>query len=289
MKLEDRLEFTTDRDPYRNYCLWKYAPVAPTTDKFRAVNLLYQSFDFAEVNERAYRIVEGIREGIGPFRTVYGIKLVDGALRWELYFYDYERRDRTVGMSDVIRALEPFATCPVPVSEELNYFMFSIDLDDALIEGRRPLDVIHMYVGNPGSTVSSGICYALSESETRLENLYYFFDAATMLEAASDKVGESAFVDETRLPIERLLWPELCDCHTICVANKQHNDTVYFSGVDVDQLLFFFERLEYPSPIVDFVRSHRGDLDHLLYDVGFDYRTHGTDVEVIKSGYYGVF
>jgi hypothetical protein len=289
MEIVDRFEYATASDPYRNYCLWQYSPVAPAEDKFRAVNLLYHSFDVAGIDGRAFDFVEGIRSEIGMFRTVWGAKLIDRRLAWEFYFYDYARRDREVSISRVAAAIEPFSRCTVPVNESLNYFMFSIDVDEALVTGGRPLDTVHMYVGNPGSTVSSGICYALGEEETRLENLYYFFDAKTMLQAAADKIGDSAWVDETRMPMERLLWPELCDCHTICVANKQHNDTVYFAGVDVDQLLLFFDRIGYPAAIVDFVRANRDNLDHLLYDVGFDYRTRGREVEVIKSGYYGVF
>lgn len=289
MQVADRFEYATANDPYRNYCLWQYSPVAPAEDKFRAVNLLYHAFDTAGIDERAFDFVEAIRDGIGMFRTVWGTKLIDGRLAWEFYFYDYARRDREVSMSRVAEAIAPFAPCPVPVNENLNYFMFSIDIDSDLVTGKRALDVVHMYVGNPGSTVSSGICYALTEEDTRLENLYYFFDADTMLQAAADKIGDSAYLDETRMPMERLLWPELCDCHTICVANKQHNDTVYFAGVNVDQLLFFFERIGYPPEITEFVRANRDNLDHLLYDVGFDYRTHGGEVEIIKSGYYGIF
>ena len=289
--IEQRFEYSTERDPYRNYCLWQYVPVAPTADKFRAVNQLFQSFDVAGIDARAFDFVEALRDGIGMFRTVWGTKLIDGRLAWEFYFYDYERRDREVSMSRVVESIAAFAECPVPINERLNYFMFSIDVDAELVTGRRPLDVIHMYVGNPGSsaTMSSGICYAMTADGARLENLYYFFDAKTALPAAADKVGDSAFVDETILPIERLLWPELVHCHTICVANKQGNDTVYFSGVNVDQLLIFFERIGYPAEVVDFTRRHRDMLDHLLYDVGFDYRTHGRDVEIVKSGFYGVF
>ena len=59
--------------------------------------------------------------------------------------------------------------------------------------------------------------------------------------------------------------------------------------MNVDQLLIFFDRIGYPGELVEFTRANRGQLDHLLYDVGFDYRTHGTEVEIIKSGFYGVF
>lgn len=289
MQVADRFEYATANDPYRNYCLWQYSPAAPAEDKFRAVNLLYHAFDTGGIDERAFDFVEAIRDGIGMFRTVWGTKLIDGRLAWEFYFYDYARRDREVSMSKVAEAIGSFAPCPVAINENINYFMFSIDVDSELVSGGRPLDVINMYVGNPGSTVSSGICYTLTAETAKLENLYYFFDAKTMLQEAADKIGDSAYVDETRMPMDRLLWPELSDCHTICVANKQHNDTVYFAGVNVDQLLFFFERIGYPREIVDFVRDNRDNLDHLLYDVGFDYRTHGDEVEILKSGYYGIF
>ena len=61
-------------DPALNYCLWEYSPVAAAEDKFRSINLLFQSFDYAGVDARAFEIVEAIRDGIGAFRTVFGIK-----------------------------------------------------------------------------------------------------------------------------------------------------------------------------------------------------------------------
>jgi hypothetical protein len=64
---------------------------------------------------------------------------------------------------------------------------------------------------------------------------------------------------------------------------------VYFSGVDVQQLLFFLKRLAYPEGLVSFVRQNLANFDHLLFDVGFDYRMEGGRLSILKSGYYGVF
>ena len=289
MSLAERFEYSTDRDPARNYCLWDYVPVRPAADKFRSVNLLYQSFDHAGIDARAYDIVEAIREGIGAFRTVFGVKQIGARLAWEFYFYDYERRSREVSISRVLAALRPLVRCDVPVNEALAYFMFSLDLDAELAAGGRDLDVVHMYVGNPGSTVSSGIAYALRRGSTTLENFYFFFDAALQLGEAGDKIRSSAYFDETRLSLDEVLVPELSSCQTICVANKQTHDCVYFSGIAVEQLLFFLERRGYPPPIVAFVRDNRANLDHLLFDVGFDYRMESGRLAVLKSGYYGVF
>jgi hypothetical protein len=284
-----RFEYSTADDPALNYCLWEYSPVAAGEDKFRSINLLLQSFDHAGVDARAFEIVEAIRDGIGNFRTVFGIKYAGDRIYWEFYFYDYARRERDVSISRVLAAIRPFVLCDAPINENLPYFMFSLDLDGDLASGRRQLDVVHMYVGNPGSTVSSGIAYAVRAERTTLENFYFFFDGRSQRQEAADKIRSSAYFDATRLSVDAVLAPELLDCRTICVANKQTHDCVYFSGVDVDQLLHFLARLAYPQPIFEFVSGNRRNLDHLLFDVGFDYRMEDGALVVLKSGYYGVF
>lgn len=286
----DRFEYATEQDPSLNYCLWQYTRSTPAVDKFRPVNLLFQSFEREGMDERAYRLVEAIREAIGAFRTVFGVKLLPGErLGWEFYFYDYLRRSRQVSISRVLAAIEPFARCAIRANEALPYFMFSLDIDADLASGARALDMVHMYVGNPGSTVSSGIAYALRPGGATLENFYFFFDARRQRAEAADKICCSAHFDATRLAVEEVLVPELSRCETICVANKATHDCVYFSGVDIDQLILFLERLAYPRDIVAFVRENRANLDHLLFDVGFDYRSTDQGLLVLKSGYYGVF
>ncbi|OGT79835.1 MAG: hypothetical protein A3H91_09220 [Gammaproteobacteria bacterium RIFCSPLOWO2_02_FULL_61_13] len=284
-----RYEYATRGDPSRNYCLWDYAPATPAEDKFRSVNLLYQSFEYAGIDPRAYDMVEALREAIGSFRTVFGVKQLPGRLAWEYYFYDYARQARAVSITKVLAALRPHARCAVRANENLPYFMFSLDLDAELARGGRDMDVVHMYVGNPGSAVSSGIAYAVREGATVLENFYFFFDAESQQEAAAEKIRSSVYFDADRISMDEVLVPELKGCQTICVANKQTHDCVYFSGIGVGQLLHFLDRLGYPPPIVSFVRENRGLLDHLLFDVGFDYRVESGRLAILKSGYYGVF
>jgi len=289
MKVAERFEYATSDDPALNYCLWQYAPVRAAEDKFRSINLLLQSFELAGVDERAYAIVDAIREAIGPFRTVFGVKLLQDRLAWEFYFYDYARRERRVSISRVLEAIRPLMPCEVHANENLPYFMFSLDLDADLAAGRRQLDVVHMYVGNPGSAVSSGIAYAVRPGGVTLENFYFFFDGERQLDEAAGKICSSAHFDDTCMPVDVVLVPQLRRCRTVCVANKQTHDCVYFSGVDVAQLLHFLERLAYPQPVVKFVREHAARLDHLLFDVGFDYRMERGELKILKSGYYGVF
>jgi hypothetical protein len=79
-------EYTTEQDPSLNYCLWPYPPQAPVEDKFRSINLLYQTFDYTGIDARAAAIVEAIRDAIGPFRTVFGVKLLGEKVAWVVLF-----------------------------------------------------------------------------------------------------------------------------------------------------------------------------------------------------------
>ena len=282
-----RFEYATGRDPALNYCLWSYAPAAAQADKHRSINLLWHAFALAGATPRAYRFVEAIREAIGDFRTVFGVKQIGDRIAFEFYFYDYARRAREVSLGRVLHAVREVAPCALAVNESLPYFMFSLDLDAGAMAG--PLEGAHIYVGNPGSAVSSGIAYGVSAGGLKLENFYFFFDARAQRDEAAEKIRNSAFFDAGALAVETVLVPELANCRTICVANKQTHDCVYFSGVDVDQLLHFLRRLRYQETIVDFVAHNRARLDHLLYDVGFDYRVEDGRLVVLKSGYYGVF
>lgn len=166
---------------------------------------------------------------------------------------------------------------------------FSPDIDAALASGTRAIDVVHLYIGNPGSLLSSGIAYVLRDNGIRLENFCFFFDAVRQRAEAADKVLCSAHLDPDRVHIDDILWPELRDCTTLCVANKPGHDCNYFSAVADDQPQHFLQRLDYPAPVQEFVRRHRGDLDHLRFDVGFDHRRHGDRPALLKSGYCGVF
>jgi len=286
--MADRLEATRPGDRYADYCLWDYLPPQPTAGKLRSASLLWNSFEVAGLGPNGYRIADTIRRGVGPFRTVWGVKQVEGALSWEFYFYDYARLQRQVSIPRVVDMLRPLVDCSLSYPETRPYFMFSIDLDADLAEGRRSLDLINIYVGNPGSSVSSGIGYALTPEGLRLDNFYFFFDARQQFDEIVGKIACSAHLDLPRPDLDDLLWPPLLDCQTIVVANKKFNDSLYFSRVGIDGLIYFLDRMAYPARVQEFVQRHRNRLDHMLYDVGIDYVTRNGRIEIIKSGYYGL-
>lgn len=285
----DPFEYTSAQDAFFDFCLWEYRPAVPHESKFRSANLLFHSFDVMGTGERAFDLVRTIREGVGISSTVWGVKQLGSDIRWEFYFYDYRKRDRQKSITKVLDIISPLIPYQIKPNESLDYFMFSIDIWKDLISGAANLEEIHVYFGNAGSTVSSGICYSLRKQETRLENFYFFFDAKTQMNLIVDKIICSAYVDIGKIGLETILWPEMRECGVIVVANKQGNDAVYFSRINVDQLIFFLRRMNYPKELISFVASNRDNLDHLQFDVGYDYKMEDSDLVILKSGYYGFF
>jgi len=283
-----RLEFAAPGDRYADYCLWDYEPLGPTAGRLRQSSLLWHSLAAAGADPRLFAICDALRAGLGPGRSVWGAKMRDGVTTWEFYFYDYARLERSVSIERVLAILAPFAPCGLHDPGARPYFMFSLDLDDALARGTRGLDRLNVYLGNPGSSVSSGLCYGLTAGGLVLDNLYSFFETATEREAIAAKVACSAHLDLPGLDRDAILWPELMRCGVVVVANKRLCDGVYFSRIDVDGLLYFLNRLAYPAAIRDVVRAERRRLSHLLFDLGIDYAVIDGRLTVTKSAYYGL-
>jgi hypothetical protein len=267
------LPLTTDEDRYFDYCLQPYDPLRNPRGKLRS--------ESPSTLDEALRAVQ---RTAGRDMTVVGVKHHQGRLWWELYFYDRLKEDPAVRAASIIDAVAPwFRIVPRP-RETVPYFMFSFDLHPDTAEGRS-VDIVNLYL--PYYQVQGGRSYRLSADRLEMDNVYRFLHPKTEIRQIMHDIRQSVFVDFTRLPLSRVLWPELIDCNRICVAKKRFADAVYYSGIDVGQLLCFLRAMDYPSTIQEFVAAQRAQLDHLRFDVGIDYtmRPDGSLV-MTKSSYY---
>ena len=49
----------------------------------------------------------------------------------------------------------------------------------------------------------------------------------------------------------------------------------------------FLKRFNYPQNQIDFIEFNKDKLNHLLYDISFNYRVENNKLKILKSGYYG--
>jgi hypothetical protein len=282
-------ERTVAGHPALDFCLWPYdPPAAPHAASLGGVNLLYAASAARDCLESYQIVTTGLRQALGPFRTVWGVKWNGAALSTEFYFYDYNRLERAAPFVRIAEAFAPLAEVNAPVNDGVPYFMVSLELPMAPRAFPARVGDADIYVGNPGSQVSSGICYQVSAAGTELKNFYFFFDARTEWDSIAAKAACSAHIPLADFPLDTVLPPELRDCRVIVIANKRRHDAAYFSGIGIRQLIWFLKRFQYPRDLIAYAEREEKNFAHLSFDVGFDYRLEEGRLVTSKSSFYNV-
>lgn len=275
---------STPGDRFFDYCLQVYDPRCDPAGKLRGETLLWHSLELAGVPAGDYEVFDAIRAAAGRDMTVFGVKWFGGRLSWEMYFYDPQREDEQITAASLRDALAGTLDLEPHVPDSTRYFMYSFDLDLEALSSRviPELNVYLQFHHGQG-----GHSYAVRRDSRELRNTYRFHQPKQEIDAILHQIRRSVWFDASRISLAEILLPELFECLKICVAKKRFGDAIYYSGITVDQLLWFLRRFEYPTAIPEFVERHHADLEHLLFDVGIDYAA-GPDGALVypKTGYY---
>lgn len=278
-------------DPSLDFCLWPYESQQPRpSHALRGVSILRRAAEITNCGDSYSALIASVQRAIGAFQTVWGVKWNGADLSSELYFYDYARLERKVPFSALRQAMKSQVAVADCVDDAIPYFMLSVEAPmrpDAFPYRANSVD---LYIGNPGSSVSSGICYELRPGAKELKNFYFFFNRASEWEDIKAKLACSAQIPPVQMSFDDLLLPWLTDCRVIVVANKRNADALYLSGIDVDQLVLFLRHFRYPPALIGYVDAERSNFRHLQFDVGFDFRLDAEGrLRIQKSGFYNVF
>jgi len=279
------LRRTSPTDRYFDYCLQPYRPRRPPEGKLRADNLLLETLAQAELLDAAAPILEALQAGLGRDMVVWGAKHDGARYFWELYVYDPQNEAPEASVAGLTELLAPHLRVVPTVPESVPSMMVSFDLDaDVLASGE--IRELNLYL--TGTDEHMGRSYVVGESGAELENTYRFLRPKPDVDLVLGLLKSSLFVDlSDPITLARVIPPELFACKRVCVAKKRHRDGVYFSGIDVEQLLWFLRRHGYPAPLLRFVDTHAADLDHLWFDVGIDYEPSDGGVRFPKTSFYG--
>lgn len=263
----------------------------------------------ASESSAANGLIARLRERMGRYPTVWGAKLVGGRFEWELYFCrQYDRS--ALAPSRVLSALQPRLDrgweCLDVVDEEKPYIMYSVDLPrPSEVEPRLNIyfteraftspralpesvwDRLRREVGENGSPRTFVVrdldfhLFVVENGTVRHANLYQCIGRdrerlEAWLSANPHVIGAAS--------AEAVLFDEFPEAVGIFLALKPEAAGLYYCRVDVDSLLRFMQRMAWPRALVEFARAHREELDHLLFDIGFDFHLHEGRLEVAKSG-----
>lgn len=279
------LESTPD-DRYFDYCLQPYQPRRPPAGRLRSENLLWHSLQVAGCLDRLSPPLLAMQAALGRDMTVWGVKFDGKKLWWETYVYDPLKEDPAATATELAKTLSPWIDHFPRISETIPYMMVSFDWTERVLE-ERTIPAINLYL--TGTELHEGRSYRVTATTRELDNIYRFYEAKRESTRVLSLLKSSVFVDYSDRPtLSKILVPELFACKRICVAKKRTCDAIYYSGIDVDRLLWFLKRFEYPQEIPDFIRSRYERFEHLYFDVGIDYSMNERNEIVFhKTSYYG--
>ena len=98
----DSPELTTEKDKFYDYRLMEYRPLINFSDKLRSINLLFNSFKYANCKNEFFNYVRLLQNYFGIKRTIWGIKKVNNTITWEFYFCNLNRNQKKIHVSNVL-------------------------------------------------------------------------------------------------------------------------------------------------------------------------------------------
>jgi hypothetical protein len=273
-------------DPARDFCQWPYPrPQSPVIGAWRQEKILFDFLQHINSHGGLTETLRRIQMVNGRFNTVWGLKSDGKKYSLELYFYDYARRLRRCDPEEVLRAAQVKTLPGLFPDKRIDYFMWSIELD---LFSDDPADELDIYCNGSGGTVSGGICYALSQNQLELKNLYFFFhsrpDRQEILEQLSAQPYGVALTDYP----ERLLPGALCE-DIYVVALKRRHASIYFSRAPLQSCVKAMQDWSLLTDLACYLELHVTKYEHHLFDIGFDYGIENEAVNVSRMAIFGIF
>lgn len=268
-------------DPYRDFCLWDYDPVTtPGPGALRQSALLERSLALAPDAPGLARLFGQIRDAWGRFNTVWGVKWTALGPTWEFYFYDYARRDRRLGVADLMRAVPGLFPPGFAAPDDLPYFMFSVELGPAQGRpGAPPLAEVDLYLPGTGGTVSAGVAHAWNGRALRRKNSYEFF------QSAADRAAILARL-EAFGPLPGWLMPGVWGEEVFVLSEKPASRACYLSRVPVAAARALCMQTDVPAAMTDALTEAGHGAQR--FDLGFDMVDGPKGPRIVKVGLYGI-
>jgi hypothetical protein len=259
---------------------------------YKPSSLIFENFCNINNNNKMLSHCKKIQDYFGINRTVYGIKKVGNEYSFEFYYY-YPNKYQNNSFDNILK----FNNIPISKIPEDSYLTaFSLDTNCAL----KSVNVY--YAANNCDHIKKRkyngymICTDCLETESykydneniKKENLYKFFyimnneckKAYDYLNSLhNSNCGPSLSDQIFKVPCKK----------SICVTIKPDSIGLYFSQVEINSFIYALSFFEYPQKFINYIITNKDNYEHLLFDIGYNFKIDNDKIIYTKSSFYGIF
>mgnify|MGYP001305040040 CR=1 FL=1 len=277
-----------------------FLPIKPNdiTTQLKPSNILFHSISNIDYRQKFFNFFTHLRDLNGNDNSCWGIKNIDGKLEWEMYMYK-TYNSNCYNYARIASDKSNFLNLSKFKNHKQNYLMFSFEMKDGVDE----LEDINFYFnGMPLHNTMMGRhwgnTYSYDGNNYIKQNDYHFFiyDIMTHKRGKLNTLLEMSPMFNSKY-INELIPNKIFDYYqnvykggnndfTLCISNKTNSDAVYFVHVNIDILLYFIKKYNYPQELISFIEINKLKFNHLFFDLMIDYKVIDNKLKVFKTAFY---
>jgi hypothetical protein len=284
--LPELLPATRD-DHHFDLAFVRYKPLRPLEHKLKAENLLWHSLRDAGLLEAWRAPLLAIQAQLGHGRAIWGVILDAGQTCWELRILNPTGGPAL--LDELRRTLAPWLRFAPEIDADAGDHHVLGFRFDAQTFARGSIDAIELH--RRGEHPRELTVTTLAPGHAGPTRSYVVLETKREIDEVLARVLASRTVDltERRRLLGRVLIPELFASRRLHILPGDELDALVFSGINVEQLLWFVRRFGFPAATVALLDSQREAFEQLLFDVQLRYRfdPQRDTIEYVTASYHG--
>jgi hypothetical protein len=259
------------------------------------------------------KIAKKLQQKYGIGKIVYGVKNLNGVVRYEFYFYGihnefgkdvksvnfYKNEDHN-SQWELSKYMEfhsklfPHDVYDISKVDRAGLCIFSIDLtEEDVIMGRTPN--LNLYY-SPSEDIN--LPFLLFEktyyknSDQKVRSVVWTEEYATMFASVHifvERCLKIGISKEDATNIINFAVKTQYQCTIVSIFNKGNQIGLYFFGIKFQPFLEFLDTYNYPGQLIELCLSKKNDIAQMNLEVGFHFEKKSQTSTPLRSAFYGVF
>lgn len=259
-------------------------------------------------------IARKLQEKYGAGRIIYGIKNMNGIIRYEFYFYGIDKniniapeksklfdkpeynKDWNIEKYFTTTHKELFPNDDYDLSniQKNGLAIFSIDLtENDVIRGITPNINLYYTADNainiPFFLVEKTYFKDGSQSLRSLIITEKYDEIMLNIDTFRSSALKIKIEDEDTKNMIRFMHGSPYKCMVISLFNKPEEVGLYFFGISYDAFVQFLIEYDYPVKMIELIVDKKEDISKLHIEIGFHFLKGSTNFTPSRTAFYGLF